>query len=391
MKTEAHIIVGANYGDEGKGQITSGLCSGHKKKFLKVINILTNGGSQRGHTVIDRYNKFGTLSSKDEIYHVYHHFGSGTLYGVDNYFCDKFIINPMNFVREYTELEELGFDFGRIGIFCNVSCRWSTPYDMLINQFLEDVRTYKHGSVGVGIWETVDRYNKTDQNISIYSFAKLSLESQKKYLNKIKDYFLNKISEMNLELDISRKYFWDNEMFMEHFISDCIFFANATIPVYDDLFLQNYDSLIFENGQGLLLNSSTTDVHTTPSNTGCIDAVTILDKLPIKDSCLINIHYVTRPYLTRHGVGEIETITDFSREQMLMFGLQIPEDETNKTSKYQGAFRYGNIDVDKLVNRITNDFNVCQSILPVSKMLLRRTHNNEIINSKKFDWIADID
>ena len=61
----AELVIGANYGDEGKGLFTEFL----SKTCQNPIVVLANGGSQRGHTVND------PVLGK----HVFHHFGSGTL------------------------------------------------------------------------------------------------------------------------------------------------------------------------------------------------------------------------------------------------------------------------------------------------------------------------
>lgn len=91
MDREIKVVIGASYGDEGKGFMTDYFC---KKADKPCITVLHNGGSQRGHTVI----------SPDGRRHVFHHFGSGTFNGSDTYFADSFIVNPMVFAQEYKEL-----------------------------------------------------------------------------------------------------------------------------------------------------------------------------------------------------------------------------------------------------------------------------------------------
>lgn len=62
------VVIGANYGDEGKGRAVSYFSKNHKeeeKKYRKLV-IRFNGGSQAGHTVVNN----------DRI--VFGHFGSGT-------------------------------------------------------------------------------------------------------------------------------------------------------------------------------------------------------------------------------------------------------------------------------------------------------------------------
>lgn len=46
--TEVKVIVGANYGDEGKGLGTDYFCSLNPQS---TIGVLTNGSAQRAHTV----------------------------------------------------------------------------------------------------------------------------------------------------------------------------------------------------------------------------------------------------------------------------------------------------------------------------------------------------
>ena len=66
--------------------------------------------------------------------------------------------------------------------------------------------------------------------------------------------------------------------------------------------LMEYGNLIFENGQGLLLDWSDDEeeaVYTTPSRTGLHDAAALIEDCfegETAEAC-----YVTRTYLTRHG------------------------------------------------------------------------------------------
>jgi adenylosuccinate synthase len=46
----ARIIIGSNYGDEGKGTVVAT----YTKQLSNVLNVLTNGGAQRGHSILLR-------------------------------------------------------------------------------------------------------------------------------------------------------------------------------------------------------------------------------------------------------------------------------------------------------------------------------------------------
>ena len=96
MTKNVKVIVGANYGDEGKGLGTDYFCSLNPES---TIGVLTNGSAQRGHTV----------DTKDGHHHVFHHFSSGTFNNIPTYITDSFLINPMAFVKEYNELMAKGF------------------------------------------------------------------------------------------------------------------------------------------------------------------------------------------------------------------------------------------------------------------------------------------
>ena len=62
----------------------------------------------------------------------------------------------MIFCRELDELEKLGM---KPKVYINRNCRITTPYDMIVNQALERQRgDGRHGSCGLGINETVERY-----------------------------------------------------------------------------------------------------------------------------------------------------------------------------------------------------------------------------------------
>ena len=83
------LIIGANYGDEGKGLATDFFGAQAADSF-GTINVLTNGGPQRGHTV----------ELADGRRHVFKHFGAASFRGAASYFAEQFIVNPMEFMRE---------------------------------------------------------------------------------------------------------------------------------------------------------------------------------------------------------------------------------------------------------------------------------------------------
>ena len=160
---DVKIVIGANFGDEGKGLMTDYFAGEAARSYRKCLVICSNGGAQRGHTVRvhGKQNNVGA-----EVRHVFHHFGSGSLAGADTYLPYYFILNPIVFMNEYFELlDELQKHSGRREmpkVFIHPDAFVSTPFDMILNQMLEEHRgAGRHGSCGMGIWETLIRNGKS--------------------------------------------------------------------------------------------------------------------------------------------------------------------------------------------------------------------------------------
>ena len=319
--SRARIVIGANYGDEGKGTVVAH----YTKKSENVLNVLTNGGSQRGHSIM---TKDGSIT--------FQHFGSGTTYGADSYYSCYFIINPMKFVSEYDSLI-----IKPKQIYRDARCRWTTPYDSMANLISQQAKKCK-ASCGMGIWNTIKRFNGGVLNVSFDKFMLMDETKKIVYLDLIKKYYEKEITIPSTWVDV-----WDSKILQLHFINDCLFLKKHTIV--SSLDTLDYDNFIFENGQGLLLCDTGKDTpDTTPSNTGIKYSLELLKDLKHVEE--VTAHYVTRPYLTRHGDGEME---DQRRRHYISSGVQ--EDRTNHFNECQGEFRYGNLDIPSLKNRILQD------------------------------------
>lgn len=365
--TNIKVVIGANFGDEGKGLMVDYFCHQSTSQGESCVVVMSNGGAQRGHTVVD---PTGTR-------HVFKHFGAGTLAKADTYCPSDYILNPMTFRKEYEELFELGV---KPKVYINKNCRWTTPYDMLINQIVEEIRDHKkHGSCGMGIWETVYRYQQKPCLFNVLEFANLSRESQVSYLKNIRDAYLpDRLREHGVKSvpDDWIPIVYSNQL-IERFIDDVRFMISHTQVVGDHI-LTRYQNVIFENGQGLLLDQNQTlyGDNTTPSNTGIINPLKIANRT--FDRANMDICYVTRTYLTRHGAGRFEEECDKSliNEHMV--------DETNHTNQFQGHLRYGELVVDDLLDRINTDL----THLSGSKFNWSASLGVTHINEKQMDYSA---
>ena len=340
---KARIVIGANYGDEGKGTVVAN----YTKNSENILNVLTNGGAQRGHSIL---TKDGNITNQ--------HFGSGTYFGADSYYSRFFILNPMQFVKEYDMLIVKPKN-----IYRDSSCMWSTPYDSIVN-LIEQQRKGNHASCCMGIWNTIKRYRDLS---NIPTFDDFVNNYKISFLSKVKAYY-------DRIIDIPEKWkdIWNSLQLQLHFMNDCKQMQELTTVC--DLSSLLYNELIFENGQGLLLCDTGKDTYdTTPSQTGIIDSLILLKDLDVDD---ITAHYVTRPYLTRHGDG---FINELNRNDI---SSTILEDRTNHYNEFQGNFRYGKLNISDLKDRIIND---CQGI----KFELELTHCDEMDRVDEFTNIFD--
>lgn len=364
------VVIGANFGDEGKGLMTDYFCHQSTLRGEKTLVVLHNGGAQRGHTVV----------KPDGKRHVFHHFGSGTFAGADTYFSEEFILNPIIFRQEWEELESTK---AIPKVYVNHTCRVTTPFDMILNQIIEESRdNARHGSCGMGIHETMIR---DVCNYPIEMWFDSSDEAKRYYLKEIRNY----LSERLLDFGINKipdnwKEIVNSDLLIENFISE-LNFMGRNISIRFDRFIEYYDCVVFENGQGLLLDQNNTAYypHLTPSNTGIKNSLKIIAEMRCKLD--IEVCYVTRTYLTRHGAGRLDGECD---KQEINPDMQ---DLTNVPNPYQGTLRYAKLIEKSLEERILKDFEPARKY--GAKLSLAITHENEYdyvfsnTFKKNFDYI----
>lgn len=342
---DVKIVIGANYGDEGKGLLTRHFALDVIRNQEKGIIILHNGSAQHGHTV--DYNP--------HFRHVYHHFGCGTGDGLPTYFADTFWIHPMEFVREYTELTKLGI---YPQVYYHPNARVITPFDMLIDYVTEAWIALQHGepeygSCGYGTWCAIEsRGYKAVYSIEAYNSNKD--EYLKYILNDTWNNCLAVLIKRGVDVEKLPQYkdyftfnSWKKRRLIENFISDIKFFFTHAYPLVFDTVYNNFDSLIFENGQGLGLDMNVdNDWHTT-SNTGLTNPVEMLKD---KEDFEAEVCYVSRSYLTRHGVGPLEESTKKAEINADMI------DKTNIPNEFQGSLRFGYLEDKEQSKRIEKDW-----------------------------------
>lgn len=312
----ANVVIGANFGDEGKGL----LCDFYAAPSSTVVRF--NGGAQAGHTVW-----------RDGVRHVFHHFGSGTLRGARTYLSRFFINNPILYFRELATLRltpRVAAD--PLGLV-------STPYDMMINQMVEQARGgARHGSCGLGINETVKR---TDAGYAIVLDDLGRLSTLGDMLRDVREEW---VPARLAELEITAPDEWQDRLnsdaILDAFVEHCAEYRKqVAVCALGDC----SGDIIFEGAQGLLLDEDHYFFpHVTHSHTGLRNVVELASEANITH---LDVTYATRAYATRHGAGP------FPRE---VPGLAYA-DATNVPNDWQGSLRFGLLDLDLLAESITRD------------------------------------
>ena len=326
-------VIGAGAGDEGKGNMTSYFCGAPGR----TLGVLTNGGPQRGHTA--------ALGKRR---HVFSHFSSGTFKGAETYFASSFMLNPMQFSREYRELEAMGaaplFHIDR-------DCRFTTPYDMLLNQKTHQAQGTHH-TCGMGIWETYKRY-AGGEGLSVGAYLDMTQIQRYRYLDRIRTGAMARLADMGTPEQMGEALaLAGDERLLVNYMEDLEDMAALSAGgLCGPEILLGYDNVVFENGQGLILDWSDDEekaVYTTPSRTGLAAVSSLVEKVFTGQS--LEVCYVTRSYQTRHGDGPMDG--ECPREEL---GRGVRE-MTNRSNPFQGHFRFGRLEVEGLHERIRRDF-----------------------------------
>jgi len=330
MKT-AYSVIGAGFGDEGKGLTTDYYAA----KFAgNALVVRYNGGAQAGHTV----------TTPEGRRHVFSHFGSGSFTGAPTFLSRFFVCNPLLFMKELALLQNAGV---APKVLVDATAPVTTPYDMMINQIIEESRgAARHGSCGMGFGETIERCEAGNPALFYADLANPAALKQK--LNTIRqDWVPQRLARLGVQ---NIPAVWQDRIHadgvLQKFIDDTAAFLSIAKPAAHDFLAATTATIIFEGAQGLLLDQTRgTFPHVTRSNTGIKNILALAADAGV-DS--IDATYITRAYLTRHGAGPLTGELPAAPYAGI-------EDKTNITNTYQGSLRFAHLDIAHLQKTIAAD------------------------------------
>jgi adenylosuccinate synthase len=321
------VVIGANYGDEGKGMIVDYL----SRPDMLVVRF--NGGAQAGHTV----------ARPDGVSHEFHHFGAGTFRGAATLLSRFFVANPMIHREEAQELAALGLT---PKVYIDPSALVSTPFDALINQAVERKRgDGRHGSCGVGINETVTRAERG------YGLCVADLDLFKDAVRQVRRVAYEWMPRRAQELGVPVPAVYVDD-YVWRFLEDAYFMLSSMERAKDEALIGEYDHVVFEGAQGLRLDEVRGAFpYVTRSRTGLTNVEALL-RYAGKQNERVDVHYVTRTYVTRHGQGPLPFELPAHP-----WGWDGPE--TNHENDWQGRLRYAPLSSSDLRTTVMRDLGDC--------------------------------
>lgn len=274
------IIVGSQWGDEGKGKIVDILSA----RFDIVVRY--QGGANAGHTV--------RIGDKQYILHL---IPSGILR--EKVICvigNGVVIDPKALLEEISVLEQSGINIkGRL--FISQNAHLIMPYHKLLDSISESTST-KIGTTGRGIGPCyIDKYARKGIRI-VDLLDKKVLEDKIKFNIEEKNNILRKVYNHD-ELDVNEiiKEYVEFDQIIDQYITD--------VPSYLNNAISEGKSILLEGAQGTLLDvDHGTYPFVTSSNPTSGGASTGSGIPPTKISSVIGI---VKAYTTRVGLGPFPT------------------------------------------------------------------------------------
>lgn len=292
----ATVLVGSQWGDEGKGKIVDIL----SEKFKIVARY--QGGANAGHTVI--------IGDKQYILHL---IPSGILR--DDVICvigNGVVIDPTALLEEIEILEKNGINVeGRL--FISHNAHLIMPYHKLLDSISESGDN-KIGTTGRGIGPCyIDKFARKGIRI-VDLLNRLELEKKIRSNLKEKNELLKKLYEHDgLDVDAIVKEYLEFDRTIDKYIKD--------VPAFLNNALAEGKSVLLEGAQGTLLDiDHGTYPFVTSSSPTSGGACTGTGIPPTKINSVIGI---VKAYTTRVGNGPFPTeLTDEEGEKLRKIGSE---------------------------------------------------------------------
>lgn len=280
------VVVGAQWGDEGKGKMTDYLA-----ESADVI-VRFQGGNNAGHTV-----------EVDEQQYKLHLIPSGILYKDKlNVIGNGVVVDPRALFKEIDYLKELGVDVTPERLIVSDRAHIIMPYHIEIDKLSEKMKgNHSIGTTFKGIGPCyTDKFERIGIRVCDLIDNKIFKEKLKRNLE-IKNKYIKEVlngEELNFE-DIFNEY---NNLSkrLEAFVRD------TSVEIFNNI--KNKKNVLFEGAQGMLLDIDYgTYPYVTSSNT---TSCGVTSGAGIGPNLINEIIGIAKAYTTRVGKGPFPTELD---------------------------------------------------------------------------------
>lgn len=279
----AFIVLGAQWGDEGKGKMTDYLAEGAD------VVVRFQGGNNAGHTV----------EVGDKQYKL-HLIPSGILYKDKlNVIGNGVVIDPKALFEEIDYLTSLGVEVTPENLIISDRAHLIMPYHKVLDGIKEKARGKKDiGTTGKGIGPCyTDKMERSGIRVC-------DLMHREVFEEKLRD-------NVQFKNSIITKVFNGEALEFESIYNDYLTYAERMRPFVRDISVQVYDSIkagknvLFEGAQGTLLDIDYgTYPYVTSSNT---IAGGVSNGVGIGPTMITNAVGIAKAYTTRVGKGPFPT------------------------------------------------------------------------------------
>jgi adenylosuccinate synthase len=298
----AFIVLGAQWGDEGKGKMTDYLAEGAD------VVVRFQGGNNAGHTVV--------VGDKEYKLHL---IPSGILYEDKlNVIGNGVVVDPQALFEEVGYLENLGAKITPKNFMISDRAHLIMPYHKILDSLKEKARGKNDiGTTGKGIGPC---YTDKVERCGIRVCDLMH-----------KEVFKEKLQEnIKMKNDIITKVFGGEKLDFEAIYKEYLAFGERMAPFVTDISVRVYDEIkaektvLFEGAQGMLLDIDYgTYPFVTSSNTV---AGAVSTGAGVGPTMITSAVGVAKAYTTRVGKGPFPTelldqMGDFIREKGHEFGV----------------------------------------------------------------------
>ena len=276
------VVVGTQWGDEGKGKIIDLLA-----EFADVI-VRFQGGNNAGHTLVVKGEKF-----------VFHLIPSGILHeGKRCIIGNGVVVDPQVLIEEIDNLKGKGYLQDDSQFLLSEEAHVIFPYHKMIDKGRERIKSGKIGTTGRGIGPAYeDKAAREGIRIIDFSEEEVFRGKLEEALAQKNDYLTHVLGEEGLELEpLYQEYMKYGERLRKYVTNSSLFLAQA---------IKEGKNILFEGAQGSLLDvDHGTYPYVTSSNTVAGNACAGAGIGPTQIDLVMGI---SKAYTTRVGGGPFPT------------------------------------------------------------------------------------